>query len=123
VEIAAHGNAGTEALSAGIAGMIDTDHRDGIARLEAWPRQSDRIRDRTRAQLECWLRQPPAAIDPANPFGKNRFLHGKHAAGWPRTAQERRADDRRVERFRQRLKKGCWPHPRSWSEPSQERTP
>jgi len=123
VEIAEHGNAGTAALYAGVAGMIDSDHRDGIARLEAWPRQSDRIRDRTRAQLACWVQQPPAAMDPANPFGKNRFLHGEHAAGWPNTAEERRANDRRVERFRLRLVKGCWRHPRSWSEPSHERTP
>ena len=123
LSIAAHGNIPPAALLAGIAAMIDNDHRDGIARLEAWPRQSNRIRDRTRAQLACWLGQPPAKMDPANPFGKNRFLHGEHVAGWPRTPAERRANDRRVERFRQRLVKGCWPHPRSWSELPQEMTP
>ena len=114
VAVAVQGGVPLERLRADIVTMIDSDHRDGIARREAWPRQSDRIRDRTLAQLMCWLQQPPVARDPANPFGKNRFLHGSHRAGWPSTAHERRVDEHRVERFRRQLPKSCWPLPKRW---------
>ena len=66
------------------------------------------------ARMDCWLRRPPAELDRANPYGKNRFLHGSHAAGWPSTAGERRANERRVERFRRGLERSCWPHPPRW---------
>ena len=60
-------------------------------------------------------RRPPPGDDPANPYGKNRFLHGVHAVGWPATAAQRRADDLRVDRFRRALPKSCWPVPPRWS--------
>ena len=70
---------------------------------------------RRNAWLDCWLRRPPPGDDPANPYGKNRFLHGAHAVGWPATAAQRRADDLRVDRFRRALPKSCWPIPPRWS--------
>ena len=112
--VAVQGGVPLERLRAMIVAMIESDHRDGIAGRQAWPRQSDRIRDRTLAQLMCWLQQPPISRDPANPYGKNRFLHGRHRAGWPSTAREWRIDERRVERVRQRLPKSCWPLPKRW---------
>ena len=54
-------------------------------------------------------------FDPGNPYGKNRFLHGAHAVGWPATAAQRRTDDLRVDRFRRALPKSCWPIPPRWS--------
>ena len=44
------------------------------------------------AGCDCWLRRPPPGDDPANPYGKNRFLHGAHASG---LALDRRAAPRR----------------------------
>ena len=67
------------------------------------------------AWVDCWLRSPPPGDDPANPYGKNRFLHGAHAVDWPATAAQRRTDDLRVDRFRRALPKSCWPIPPRWS--------
>ena len=97
-----------------VVSVVVSDRRDGVARGEAWPAEAARIGARTLARLDCWLRQPPAALDRANPYGKNRFLHGSHAASWPSTAGERRANERRVERFRRGLERSCWPHPPRW---------
>ena len=46
-EVAVQGGVPLERLRATIVAMINSDHSDGIARREAWPRQSDRIRDRS----------------------------------------------------------------------------
>lgn len=98
-----------------VAGLL-ANRRDGVANGQAWPAQSDRILRRTLQRLPCWLDRPPAALDPANPYGKNRFLHGPHAAGWPATAAQRRTDERRVERFRAGLARACWPRVHRWKE-------
>jgi hypothetical protein len=113
-EIAADGGVPLTRLRSHVLEAIRADRRDGVARGEAWPAESARIFARTAARLGCWLRRPPAALDPANPYGKNRFLHGPHAAGWPSTASERRVDERRVERFRRGLMRACWPQPPRW---------
>jgi hypothetical protein len=115
IEIAARGGVRPEQLTAGLTALFDLDRREGIERLEAWPAESDRILSRRIAWMQCWLHQPPAAFDPGNPYGKNRFLHGIHAAAWPATAQERAADDARVERFRRALPQSCWSIPPRWS--------
>lgn len=115
VEIARAGNAPLARLRAHVKATIAADRRDGVERGEAWPADSARVQARTLARMDCWLRSPPAALDPGNPYGKNRFLHGPHTAGWPATAAERRVDERRVERFRRGLKRSCWPHPPRWS--------
>ena len=91
------------------------DRREGVARGEAWPAEAARIHARISARMDCWLRRPAAELDRANPYGKNRLLHGSHAAGWPSTAGERRANERRVERFRRGLERSCWPHPPRWN--------
>jgi hypothetical protein len=115
VEIARRGGVPAERLKTGLQTLFEVDRRDGIERLEAWPSEAERILVRRGAWLDCWIRRPPPGDDPANPYGKNRFLHGAHAAGWPTTAAQRRADDLRVDRFRRALPKSCWPIPPRWS--------
>ena len=114
-EIARAGQVPLSVLRGHVVEVARADRREGVARGEAWPAEAARIGARTRARLDCWLRRPPAALDRANPYGKNRLLHGSHAAGWPSTAGERRANERRVERFRSRLERSCWPHPPRWN--------
>jgi len=114
-DIAREGDIPLSTLRGHVVSVVASDRRDGVARGEAWPAEAARIGARTRARLDCWLRQPPAALDRANPDGKNRFLHGTHAASWPSTAGERRTDERRVERFRRGLERACWPHPPRWN--------
>lgn len=113
-EIAADGGVPVARLRTHVVETLVEDRRAGVTRGEAWPAESKRVYARTLARLDCWLKRPPAALDPANPYGKNRFLHGWHAAGWPKTAGERRVDERRVERFRRGLMRSCWPHPPRW---------
>lgn len=113
-EIAEAGGVPVTRLRGHVLETFRADQRDGVARGEAWPAESTRVYARRVARLDCWLRRPAAALDPSNPYGKNRFLHGPHAAGWPGTAAERRVDERRVERFRRGLKRSCWPHPPRW---------
>jgi hypothetical protein len=115
LEIARHGGIAAETLVAGLSGLFETDRRDGIERLEAWPSESDRIRSRRAAWLQCWLSRPPPGDDPANPYGKNRFLHGLHPAGWPASTAERGADAARVARVRRAIPPSCWPIPPRWS--------
>lgn len=115
VEIAARGGVPPERLTAGLMELFNLDRREGVERFEAWPAESARILSRRTAWLQCWLNQPPPGDDPANPYGKNRFLHGTHAATWPATARERAADAARVERFRRSLPPSCWPIPPRWS--------
>jgi len=113
-EIAHAGEVPLSVLRRHVVGVAGDDHREGVARGEAWPAEAARIRARIAARMDCWLRRPAAELDRANPYGKNRLLHGSHAAGWPGTAGERRANERRVERFRRGLARSCWPHPPRW---------
>jgi len=113
-EIAHAGEVPLSVLRRHVVGVAGHDHREGVARGEAWPAEAARIRARIAARMDCWLRRPAAELDRANPYGKNRLLHGSHAAGWPGTAGERRANERRVERFRRGLARSCWPHPPRW---------
>ncbi|MBE2314656.1 hypothetical protein DVA67_001620 [Solirubrobacter sp. CPCC 204708] len=115
-EIAREGDVPVARLRAHARKMLAADRRDGVARGEAVAASSARVQARALRRLDCWLTRPAPALDPGNPYGKNRFLHGSHAAGWPGTAAERRADDRRVERFRRGLMRACWPHPKAWKE-------
>ena len=114
VAIAAHGGVSLERLRAGVTALIDRHYR--AESRAAKPGRVSRTGSATArcAQLMCWLQQPPVGRDPANPFGKNRFLHGHHDAGWPSTAREWRINERRVEHFRQQLPKCCWPLPKRW---------
>jgi hypothetical protein len=114
-ELALRHGIGLAAVKTWLATEFETDRRDGVERLEAWPSEADRLTARRLSWLHCWLTRPPPGQDPANPYGKNRFLHGAHAAGWPATASQRREDDRRVDRFRRALPKSCWPIPPRWS--------
>ncbi len=114
VAIAKRGGVSPSAIRTEVTSMLSANRSDGVARHEAWPAQSERILARTLAKTPCWLRRPPAGLDVSNPYGKNRFLHGSHESGWPATARERSADQRRVERFRQRLAQTCWRHPPRW---------
>jgi hypothetical protein len=115
LEIAARGGISPESLTSGLLALFEVDRREGIERLEAWPTESHRIFSRRSAWLSCWLSRRPPGDDPANPYGKNRFLHGTHSSDWPATARERDANDARVERFRRRLPRSCWPIPPRWS--------
>jgi hypothetical protein len=115
IEVAARGGVSADALRAGISGFFRAEHDEGIRRQVAWPDESARILARQLARLDCWLRSPRPGGDPANPYGKARFWHGPHASGWPRTRRQRRVNDRRVERLRRSLRRGCWPRPAAWS--------
>jgi hypothetical protein len=114
-EIADAGGMPLAALRDHVVRSFVANRDEGIARGEASPAQSGHILSRTMQRLDCWLRRPPAGVDPGNPYGKNRFLHGRHEAGWPTTPAERRADQRRVERVRRGLERACWPHPPRWA--------
>lgn len=115
VQIAGRGGVPVDRLRSGLHALFEADRQVGVERLESWPSEADRIHARRTAWVECWITRPPPGGDPANPYGKNRHLHGIHAASWPSTARERRSDDARVERFRRALPKSCWPIPPRWS--------
>jgi hypothetical protein len=117
VEIAARGGVSPGALRSAMVHFFHFDHEEGVRRQVAWPAESRRIMTRQMAALDCWLRRPRPGDDPANPYGKARFWHGAHVRGWPRTARQRRANERRVERFRRSLRRGCWRRPPAWSWP------
>lgn len=115
VAIARHGGVPAAAMRAGVVALVEREHAIGIAQQESWPSQSHRLLERTLAWLPCWLRRPLPARDPANPYGKNRLLHGVHDARWPANARQRRDDERRVSRVLRRLPASCWTRPRAWS--------
>ncbi len=115
LEVAARGGVSPEVLRAGLVRFFRDEHDEGIRRGVAWPDESGRILARQLARLDCWLRRPRPGDDPGNPYGKARFWHGPHSRGWPRTRRQRRANDRRVERLRRRLRPSCWPRPAAWS--------
>ena len=77
--------------------------------------EARRIVARQASTLDCWMNRPRPGGDATNPYGKARFWHGGHARGWPVTRRQRRANERRVERFRRSLRRGCWPIPARWS--------
>ena len=91
-EIARAAASAAERLTTGIAALFEIDRRDGVERLEAWPAEAERILARRSAWLDCWLAHRRRGDDPANPYGKNRFLHGVHAGG---LARDRRGAARR----------------------------
>jgi hypothetical protein len=109
-EIAERGGHTTKPLQKAVIAMLERNRREGVAREQAWPAEADRILARTRARIGCWVRRPLPGWDKSNPYGKNRFLHGSHKAGWPATPEEWAADERRVERVRNELTRTCWAH-------------
>ena len=113
-QIAERGGEPVSALRSLVWSILSANRRDGVARGEAWPAEARRILARTLARLPCWLERPSPELDPSNPYGKNRFLHGSHDAAWPATEAERRVNERRVERIRRKLARSCWPHPPTW---------
>jgi hypothetical protein len=88
---------------------------EGALRGLTPPSEARRIAARQTSTLDCWMNTPRPGGDPTNPYGKARFWHGPHKRGWPSTSSERRANERRVERFRRSLRRGCWPIPPRWS--------
>ncbi len=115
VQIAKLGGVSEATLRSGVERLIAADASDGVARQEGWPAESEQIARRSLAWLSCWLNRPAASLDPANPYGKNLQLHGRHAARWPATARERRSDEGRVERWLRRMPISCWARPPVWS--------
>jgi len=115
LEIAAARGIAEPAVVAGITAMLHHHHERGLALGVASPLQSRRIVARQLARLGCWLRRPKPPLDRANPYGKGLRQHGPHAAGWPATPAQRRADDARVERVRRSLPPSCWSPPPAWA--------
>jgi hypothetical protein len=115
LEIAKRGGVPATAVRASALHLFELARDEGVRRRVAWPDESRRIHARQVARLSCWLRSVRPGDDPANPYGKARFWHGEHAREWPRTERERAANERRVERLRRRLRRGCWPRPPAWS--------
>ena len=115
VEIAERGGVPAAATQASLLQFFEHEQDEGVRRQFAWSNESRRILARQAARLPCWLRSPRPGDDPANPYGKVRFWHGPHSHTWPRTRRQRLANERRVERLRRRLRRGCWPRPPRWS--------
>ena len=109
-EIAELGGHSTKPLRAVITSMLRENRREGVARKQAWPAEADRILGRTLARIGCWLRRPLPGWDRTNPYGKNRYLHGPHKAGWPgdRGGDRGRRPPRRA--LRRKVTRSCWPH-------------
>jgi hypothetical protein len=121
--IAGLGERSASAVRQGMIGLFRMDYERGIATRQAWVAESARIVARQIARLPCWIRSTPARWDPGNPYGKQMQQHGDHASDWPRTASERREDERRVERSRRSLPRSCWYRPpRSAAAPTARRT-
>jgi hypothetical protein len=115
VEVAARGGIPAATAQANLLHFFRHERDEGVQRQAAWPDEAQRILDRQVARLPCWLYSPRPGGDPANPYGKARYWHGPHSRGWPRTRRQRAANERRVERLRRRLRRGCWPRPARWS--------
>jgi hypothetical protein len=115
IEIADLGGVSPAALRATLLHFFHAEAEEGIRLGFAWPAEARLILARQTVRLDCWMRSPRPGDDPANPYGKARFWHGRHARGWPASPRQRRANDRRVERFRRSLRRGCWPVPAAWS--------
>ena len=115
IEIAARGGVSSAALRADLLHQFNADREEGIRRGESLPAEGARILARQVAALACWMASPRPGDDPANPYGKARFWHGRHSRGWPGTRRQRRANERRVERFRRSLRRDCWRRPPPWS--------
>lgn len=115
IEIAQRGGVTSSQLRATLLEYFHDEADAGIASGLAWPAESRRILARQIASLDCWMSRPIPGRDPSNPYGKAQRWHGTHGAGWPATAGQRRADERRVERVRRALRRGCWRRPPPWS--------
>jgi hypothetical protein len=115
IEIAQRGGVSTAQLRATLLEYFRDEADAGVHSGLAWPAESGRILARQIASLDCWMRRPIPGRDPSNPYGKALQWHGNHRAGWPATAAQRRADERRVERVRRALRRGCWRRPGPWS--------
>ena len=76
-DVAHEGGVPLSTLRAHVVSAVVSDRRDGVARGEAWPAEAARIGARTLARLGCWLRQPPAALDRANPYGRIASCTGR----------------------------------------------
>lgn len=118
LEVAARGGAPAAAVHAGLLHFFRQEQDEGDRQQAAWPGEARRILARQAARLPCWLRSPRPGPDPANPYGKAKLWHGEHSRAWPRTRRQRLANERRVERLRRRLRRGCWPRPHAWSWPA-----
>jgi hypothetical protein len=117
-EIAARGGIPVARTQALLLHFFRHERDEGVQRQAAWPAESERILDRQAARLPCWLHSPRLGGDPANPYGKARYWHGPHSRRWPHTRRQRALNERLVERFRRRLRRGCWPRPAPWSWPA-----
>ena len=115
VEVARRGGVRAGSLRATLFHHLHADAEAGVRLGVAWPAETHRILARQAARLDCWMRSPRPGNDPTNPYGKARYWHGAHERGWPATRRQRRANERRVERFRRSLRRGCWPIPLRWS--------
>jgi hypothetical protein len=115
IEIARRGGVSPATLHAKLLHFIRDAAEEGVQRQFTSPGEAGRILARQTDALDCWMRSPRPGADPTNPYGKARFWHGGHARGWPVTARQRRANERRVERFRRSLRRGCWRRPARWS--------
>src|SRR4051812_10688965 len=114
VTIAERGGVSPAVLRSSLLDEFEARAAEG-ARLGFTPAsESRRIAARQASTLDCWIYSARPGGDPTNPYGKARFWHGPHKRGWPSTSRQRRVNERRVERVRRSLRRGCWPIPPGW---------
>jgi len=123
LEIAGLAGVPAEQARAGMIALLQRLRDDGVAAGLALPTQADRMLRRQLARLPCWLESPLSPRDPGNPYGKGHLQHPHHHPGWPVTAAQRRASERRIDRVRRALPTSCWRPPPAWNWPAHGLTP
>ena len=116
-EIAVHGGAAAGDVRAALVQTFEEDREQGVLLGETKPEQATRIFRRQLQRLSFWMLRPEPPRDLTSTYGRATAIHGEHTAGWPRTAAQWRAEDRRAENVRRHLQPGCWPHIKRWRGP------
>ena len=113
-----HGGASEAEMIRGLAALLRQHRDDAVAGRQEPAAEADRMLARQLARLPCWVRSLRPTADPGNPYGKAIRQHGPHPRAWPSTAQERRVDEARAERFRRHMRWTCWPRLPRWRWPA-----
>lgn len=95
---------------------LTAQNQQAVAAGETPQSQASRMTSREIAQLRCFMKNKRKGLDKSPAYGNLVLGHKPHTAKQvPKTVAQQKKEERRIERYRKRQKRGCYSYPDRWT--------